>query len=123
MNLTDVGTVTCNSDGYVTIGTEPPYQFKFEVSKCNVTSEWFYVREDGDFVNVVQATAVPELRPIILPSGDVAIQGSATESVNVPLRQWVILQNREGKYVAVYLADISGEGTESTHIHLLYGFL
>ena len=120
MDLNDVGTMTCDVDGYVTIGEVPPYQFKFEVSKCNTTSEWFYVREDYDYVNVVQAYVAPELRPFAVVAGRVAIRGSDREAINVPLHHWVILKNREGKSVAVYLADIAGEGIGSTHIHLIF---
>ena len=115
--------MTCDVDGYVTIGEVPPYQFKFEVSKCNTTSEWFYVREDYDYVNVVQATVAPELRPFVAVSDNVAIRSSEEEATNVPLHHWVILKNREGKSVAVYLADISGEGVESIHLLFLHGAL
>ena len=120
MDLKDVGAITCPVDGYVIIGEEPPYQFKFEVSKCNNRSEWFYVREDYDFVNVVQASVARELRPFVPVPGRDAIRGSGRESINVPIYHWVVLRNREGKSTAVYLADISGEGIDSTHIHLLY---
>ena len=120
MDLKDVGAITCPVDGYVIIGEEPPYQFKFEVSKCNNRSEWFYVREDYDFVNVVQASVARELRPFVPVPGRDAIRGSGRESINVPIYHWVVLWNREGKAAAVYLADISGEGIDSTHIHLLY---